>query len=83
MKSGASEEKVESFITNVNSGDVPPDKIIELVNQLHEISKTESIPLDKIPIYIERKLEEKQKLDEQIKEAEIKLQTKNVHSSYQ
>jgi hypothetical protein len=28
---GESEEKVESFITNVSSNDVPPERIIELV----------------------------------------------------
>jgi hypothetical protein len=78
IKSGASEEKVESFITNVSSNDVPPKIIIELVNQLHDISKTESIPLDQIPIYIERKLEEKKKIDEEIKEADAILQSKNV-----
>jgi hypothetical protein len=79
IKSGASEEKVESFITNVSSNDVPPGKVIELVNQLHEISKTESIPLDKIPSFIERKLEEKQKIDGEIKEADAILQSKNVN----
>jgi hypothetical protein len=77
--SGAKENEVESFITNINSGYIPPDKAIELVNQLHTISKSESIPLDQVPGYIERKLEEKQKLDEQIREAETKLQTKNVN----
>jgi uncharacterized protein (UPF0335 family) len=79
IKSGASEEKVESFITNVSTADVPPDKIIELVNQLHDISKSESIPLDQLPSYIERKLEEKQKIDERIKEADAILQSKNVN----
>ena len=33
-KSGASEEKIESFITNVSSNDVPPGKMIEFVYQL-------------------------------------------------
>jgi hypothetical protein len=78
-KSGASEERVESFITNVSSNDISPERIIELVYQLHEISKTELIPLDKIPSYIERKLEEKQKIDEEIKEADETLQNKNVN----
>ena len=54
-------------------------QIIELVNQLHDISKLEPIPLDEIPSYIERKLEEKQKIDEEIKEADSILQTKNVN----
>jgi hypothetical protein len=79
IKSGASEEKVESFITNVSSIDVPPERIIELVYQLHEISKKESIPLDQVPRHIERKLEEKQKIDEEIKEADAMLQSKNVN----
>jgi hypothetical protein len=77
-KSGASEEKVESFITNISTDDVPPDKIIEIVCQLHEISKSESIPLDQVPEYIKQKLEVKQKIDEEIKEADSILQSKNV-----
>jgi hypothetical protein len=78
IKSGSSEERVESFITNVSTDDVPPEGIIELVNQLHEISKKEAIPLDQVPGYIERKLEEKKKIDEEIKEADSILQAKNV-----
>jgi hypothetical protein len=75
---GASEEKVESFITNVSSADISPEKVIELVNQLHEISKTESIPLDQVPGYIKEKLEEKQKIDDEIKQADAILEGKNV-----
>jgi len=78
IKSGAAENKIESFIANVSSGDVSPEKIIELVYQLHEISKSESIPLDQVSKYVSEKLEEKQKIDEQIKEAGSTLQTKNV-----
>jgi len=57
---------------------LPPEKVIELVYQLHEISKTEIIPLDQIPSYIERKLEGKRKIDEEIKQADAVLQSKNV-----
>ena len=51
IKSGASEEKVESFIANVSStgDDIPPENIIQCVNQLFNISKSELIPLDQIP----------------------------------
>src|ERR671930_1030801 len=35
VKSGAAEEKVESFITKVGSNDISPEKVIELVYQLH------------------------------------------------
>src|SRR5919198_642845 len=69
-KSGASEEKVESFITMANSSDLPPEKVIELVNQLFEISKDESIPLHEVPCYITQKLEEKQKIEEERIEAD-------------
>jgi hypothetical protein len=77
-KSGAAEDKIESFITNVNSGYIPLGKAIELINQIYEISKSESVAPDQLPDYVKQKLEEKQKIDEQIKEADAILQTKNV-----
>jgi hypothetical protein len=78
-ESGAAEDKIESFIANVSSCDVSPEKVIELVNELFDISKSESIPLDQVSAYIKKKLEEKQKIDEQIKEADSILQSKNVN----
>jgi hypothetical protein len=59
IKSGAAENKVESFITKVSSGDLSPEKVIEIIYQLHEVSRKESIPLDQVPNYIKEKLEEK------------------------
>jgi hypothetical protein len=76
--SGAAEEDIESFITNINSHDVSPEKAVQYVNQLYNVSKEETIPLDQVPNYIEKKLEEKKKIDEQIKEADAILQSKNV-----
>ena len=78
VKSGAAEEKVESFITKISSNDISPKNVIELVYQLFKISKGESVPLDQVPNYIKEKLEEKQKIDEQSKEADATLQSKNV-----
>src|ERR671931_2585889 len=78
VKSGAAEQEVESFITNVNSGYIPLGKAIELINQIYEISKSESVSPDQLPNYIRQKLEEKQKIDEQIREADAILQSKNV-----
>jgi hypothetical protein len=69
---------VESFITKVSSNDISPENVIELVYQLYEISKSESIPLDQIPHYIKEKLQEKQKIDEATKEAYAILQNKNM-----
>jgi protein tyrosine phosphatase len=76
--SGAAEEKIESFIDMVHSTDISPEKVIELVNQFFNISKSESIPLDQVSRYINKKLEEKQKIDEEIKQADAALQNKNV-----
>ena len=57
---------------------LPPEKIINTANQLFNISKSESIALEKVPDDITQKLEKKQKLEEQIKEVEAVLQSKNV-----
>jgi hypothetical protein len=76
--SGASENQIESFIANVSSSELPPEKVIELVNQLFNISKEESVPLDQIPHYIKQKSEEKQKIEEEIKQTDAILQSKNV-----
>ena len=78
VKSGAAEQEVESFVTNVNSGYIPLGKAIELVNQIYEISKSESVRPDQLPDYIKQKLEEKQRIDDDIQQADAILQTKNV-----
>jgi hypothetical protein len=77
-KSGAAEEQIESFVAKVQSSDIPPQRAIEYLNQIHEISKTESIPLDQVPGYIKEKLEEKRKVEEEIKQADATLQSRNV-----
>jgi hypothetical protein len=64
MESGAAEEELESFIVNISYSDIPPKEVIQCVNQLYGISKEQSIPLPEVPGYIEKKLEEKRKIDE-------------------
>lgn len=54
IKSGASENQVDSFIANIGTVEVPPEKIIELVNELFNISKSESIPRSGTRIYREK-----------------------------
>src|SRR5919198_3056996 len=76
--SGAKESETESFITNINSGYITPGKAIELVNQIYNISKSESVSPDQLPNYIREKLEQKQKIDEEIKQADVALQSKNI-----
>ena len=78
QRSGAKENEIESLITNINSGYITPDKAIELINQIYEITKSQPVPPDQPPDYIKQKLEAKQKIDEEILQADALLQTKNV-----
>jgi hypothetical protein len=55
-----------------------PEKAVQYVNQLYDVSREQSIPPDQVPDYIEKKLEEKKKIDEKIKEADTTLRSKNV-----
>jgi hypothetical protein len=77
--SGAKESEIESFITNINSGYIPLGKAIELLNQIYHISKSELVPPDELPNYVKQKLEEKQKIDEEIQQADATLQSTNVN----
>ena len=79
-KLGVNEDDIESFIVNcMNAANsFPPEKIIDLTNQLFEITKYESIPPAESPVVIKQKSEEKQKLEEQILEASSLLESKNV-----
>jgi translation initiation factor IF-3 len=62
----------------VHSADISPEKLIELVNQLFNISKAESIPLDQMSDFVKQKIEEKKKIEEELREADTLLQNKNV-----
>ncbi len=78
-ESGISEDQIERFIQIVHLSGIPQRKVVEYVNQLYEISREQSIALEHVPIYVKRKLEEKQNIDQGIKEADDVLQTKNVN----
>jgi hypothetical protein len=78
VKSGAAEDKIESFIANVSTNDVSPEKVIQYMNQLYDVSKEESIPFEQVSSYIKEKLEEKKKIEEEIKQTDAILQSKNV-----
>jgi hypothetical protein len=53
--SGAKENEIESFITNINSSYIPLGKAIELINQIYETTKSESVSPDQLPNYIKEK----------------------------
>jgi hypothetical protein len=77
--SGAAEDKIESFIDNINSSNLPPEKVVEYVNQLFDVSREQSIPPHQVSSYIQQKIREKQKIEEEIKQANDVLQSKNVN----
>lgn len=81
-KMGVNEDQLELFIANIHStseGDeLPPVKIVDLTNQLFDISKSDSTPLVEVPGYIKQKLQDKQRIEEETKAAEEILQSKNV-----
>ncbi len=58
---------------------VAEDKIVEYVNQLYDISREQSVALEHVPGYVKEKLEEKQNIEQEIKEAYDVLQTKNAN----
>ena len=76
--SGVSENQIESFISNISSGELPLEKVIELVNVIHEISKSETLPPDQLQNYVREKYEQKKKIDDDIQQADAVLQSKNV-----
>jgi hypothetical protein len=76
--SGAAEDRIESFIENINSSILPPEKVVELLNQLFIVSCEQSIPLNQVPGYIKEKIEEKQRIEEEIQQANDVLESKNV-----
>ena len=80
QKLGANQDQIESFIANCMNGanSLPPEKIINLTNQLFEITKSESIPPVEVPVCIKQKFDDKQKIEEKIKEADATLRSKNV-----
>lgn len=49
-----------------------------MVNQLYELAESESIPPTEVPTYIKKKIEEKQKLEEELQKARAILDQENV-----
>ena len=58
---GASEEHIESLISNLLEGarSLPQEKTVDLLNQLFELSESESIPPTEVPSYVEAKRKKK------------------------
>jgi hypothetical protein len=57
---------------------LPQEKILDLVNQLFEISESASVGPADVPNYVKRKIQEKQRIEEEIQKAPEILYYKNV-----
>ena len=79
-KLGATDDQIESSIANLldSTKSVPQEKIADLINQLYDLSKSESIPPTQAPAYINQKIEEKKRLEEEIQKAGAILREMNV-----
>ena len=77
QKLGAYQEQIETLIANL--ADSPePEKLIEVANQVAELSKSESIPLEDLENHVKHKEEEKQILEEGIRRTRAILESTNV-----
>jgi hypothetical protein len=77
QKLGANQDKIEAFLSNL-ANSPEPEKLIDVANQIAQISTSESIPVGLLSNHIKQKHEEKQKLEKEIEEAGAILQSKNV-----
>jgi hypothetical protein len=77
QKLGANQDQIESFIANL-ANSPEPEKLIDVANQVAQLSRSESIPLEDLEKHVKQKEVEKQRLEEEIQRAGSILQSKNV-----
>ena len=77
QKLGANQDQIESFIANL-AHSPEPEKLIDVSNQVAHLSRSESMPLQNIQIYIKEREEEKQRLEDEIKQRREILESTNV-----
>ena len=78
-KLGANQDQIESFIANL-ANSPEPEKLIDVANQVAELSRSESIPLEDLENHVKQKEEEKQRLEEEIKHSRAILESTNVEA---
>jgi hypothetical protein len=77
QKLGANQDQIETFIANL-ANSPEPEKLIDVATQIAQISMSESISLDELGNHIKQKEEEKQMLEEEIKQRRVILENTNV-----
>ena len=74
---GANQDQIESFIANL-ANSPESEKLIDVANQVARLSRSESIPLEELESHVKQKEEEKQILEEEIKQRRAILESTNV-----
>jgi len=79
-KLGANEDQIESLIFDLLNiiKPIPIEKAAEIVNQLYELSECEHISSPEVPLYLKRKIDEKHRIEEEMRKAGEVLEQKNV-----
>ena len=73
----ANQEQIESFIANL-ANSPEPEKLIDVANQVAQLSGFESIPLEELEVHIKHTEEEKQRLEDEIKRRRAILESTDV-----
>ena len=74
---GATQEEVESLIVFLAKSE-EPQRLLDVTNQIAQLSTDEFIPLDRMADHIKRQQEEIQRIKEEIEKACAILEEKNV-----
>jgi hypothetical protein len=77
QKLGANQDQIESIIANL-ANSPEPEKLIDVANQIAQLSKSESIPLGELEDHVKHKEEEKQRLQEEIRQTRAILERIDV-----
>jgi hypothetical protein len=74
---GANQDEIETFISNLaNSSE--PEKLIDVANEIAQISMSESISLEELGNHINQREKEKQMLEEEINQRHAILENTNI-----
>ena len=76
-KLGANQDQIESLIANL-ANFRKPEKVIDIANQMAQLSRSESIPLEDLENHVKQKGEEMQRLEQEIKHKRVILESTNV-----
>ena len=77
QKLGANQDEIESFLANL-AHSPEPERLIDVADQIAQISMSESISLEELGNRVKQKEEEKQMLEEEIKQRRAILESANV-----